>query len=61
MKKRMPASCCTDARDMVFMQALLPMEAAILPARERMRYGTLNMVPRAYDAGRRQGLQHAKI
>jgi len=37
--------------DIVFLPALTPMEAAVLPARERETYGVLRMIGRAYDAG----------
>lgn len=57
---RMPAY----PADMVFLAALTPMEAAVLPAQERTpkrTYGVLRMVPRAWEAGSRTAPQRAKI
>jgi len=49
--------------DVVFLPALTPMEAAVLPAREKRTYGVLGMIRRAGDAGERfcEGDQRAKI
>lgn len=57
---RMPA----DLDGVVFLPALTPMEAAVLPARERPErkaYGALRMVPTAWEAGARAGTQRTKI
>ena len=57
---RMPS--CADS--VVFLPALTPMEAAVLPARERMErrtYGALRMVPTAWEAGMRRSPQRTKI
>ena len=43
----------------IFLPALTPMEAAVLPARRA--YGVLRMVPRAWEAGERRGNQRTKI
>ena len=61
MKKRLASMRAADTRDVVFQQALLPMEAAVLPARERVRYGALSMIPRAFEASLRRQDQRAKI
>lgn len=46
----------------VFLPALTPLEACVLPARERRRpYGVLRMVPGAWEAGERKTPQRAKI
>ena len=48
----------------IFLPALTPMEAAVLPAQERPErrvYGVLRMVPRAWEAGERRGNQRTKI
>lgn len=48
----------------IFLPALTPMEAAVLPARERPErkpYGVLRMVPGAWEAGERQARQRTKI
>ena len=37
--------------NVVFMPALTPLEAAVLPARDKESYGTLGMIRRAYEAG----------
>ena len=49
--------------DIVFMPALTPLEAAVLPARERETYGTLGMIRYACEAGeiRQSCAQRAKI
>jgi len=59
-KMRQPGAGCMDV---VFMPALTPLEAAVLPARERKTYGTLSMIPCAYQAGEaeRGRCQRAKI
>lgn len=61
MKKSILSARFPSCRDVAFQKALEPMEAAVLPAREHMRYGTLSMVPRAYDALRSMDNQRAKI
>ena len=61
MKKKL-RSGRTDA--VVFMPALTPLEASVLPAMERKDkklYGTLSMVRRAYDAGDCATAQRTKI
>ena len=58
LKMRQEATC---RGDVVFMPALTPLEAAVLPAQERAAYGVLRMVRRAYDAGIACGSQRAKI
>ena len=48
----------------IFLPALTPMEAAVLPAQERPErraYGVLRMVPGAWEAGERRGNQRTKI
>ena len=35
----------------VFMPALTPLEASVIPAREKESYGTLGMIRHAYEAG----------
>jgi len=45
----------------VFLPAITPLEAAVLPAMERAPYGTLRMIRRACDAGMPQPAQRAKI
>jgi len=59
-KMRKTAVRCSDV---VFMPALMPLEAAVLPAQERKTYGVLDMIPCAYEAGdaERCGDQRAKI
>ena len=59
-KMRHPAICCTNV---VFMPALTPFEASVLPAKERETYGVLGIIPHAYEAGRPVcgGSQRAKI
>lgn len=50
--------------DVIFLPALTPIEAAVLPARERPErkpYGVLHMVPGAWEAGERQARQRTKI
>ena len=49
--------------NVVFMPALTPLEAAVIPAREKESYGTLGMIRRAYEAGDAadRGFQRAKI
>lgn len=59
MKKRMPHM---PADQVVFLPALTPLEAAVLPARERPRaYGVLRMVRSAWEAGERPRPQRTKI
>ena len=58
LKMRQEAACCEDV---VFMPALTPLEAVVLPAQERAAYGVLHMVRHAYDAGISFGPQRAKI
>ena len=61
MKKKL-RSGRTDA--VVFMPALTPLEASVLPAMEKKdkkRYGTLSMVRHAYDAGDCAPAQRTKI
>lgn len=56
--RRMP----TDA--VVFMPAITPLEASVLPAVERKdgkAYGTLSMIRCAHDAGNCARAQRAKI
>lgn len=48
----------------IFLPALTPMEAAVLPAQERPErraYGVLRMVPGAWEAGERRSNQRTKI
>ena len=48
----------------IFLPALTPMEAAVLPAQERPErraYGVLRMVPGAWEAGEQQARQRTKI
>lgn len=48
----------------IFLPALTPMEAAVLPAQERPErraYGALRMVPTAWEAGARRSGQRTKI
>ena len=48
----------------IFLPALMPMEAAVLPAQERPErraYGVLRMVPGAWEAGERRNSQRTKI
>ena len=49
--------------NVVFMPALTPLEAAVIPAREKESYGTLGMIRHAYEAGDAvcRGVQRAKI
>ena len=46
-QRSMPASVGRTA----FLPAITPLEAAVLPAAEKRAYGTLSMIPCAYDAG----------
>ena len=50
MIKMMPKTEA-DRAEVIFVPALTPLEAAVLPAREKETYGTLSMVRRAYEAG----------
>ena len=64
MKKKLQSRRMqTDA--VVFMPALTPLEASVLPALEALErkkpYGTLSMVRRAYDAGDCAAAQRTKI
>ena len=57
---RMP----TYSDGVIFLPALTPMEAAVLPAQERPErraYGVLRMVPGAWEAGERRNSQRTKI
>ena len=48
----------------IFLPALMPMEAAVLPAQERPErraYGVLRMVPGAWEAVERRNSQRTKI
>ena len=48
----------------IFRPALSPLEASVLPAREKMTYGVLGMIRRAYEAGEKTPepfFQRAKI
>lgn len=61
MKKRMP---CMPVGQVIFLPALTPLEACVLPARERPQrrpYGVLHMVKSAWEAGERPAPQRAKI
>ena len=60
VKKTRLRKCCAD---IVFMPALTPLEAAVLPAQEREIYGTLGMVRYACEAeeGQQRRDQRAKI
>ena len=40
--------------DVVFLPALMPLEAAVLPAQERKTYGMLNMIRYACEAGKEE-------
>ena len=58
--QRMPAYPVS----VIFLPALTPMEASVLPAQERPErktYGVLRMVPTAWEAGARRTPQRAKI
>lgn len=61
MKRKAP---CMPAGPVIFLPALTPLEASVLPARERPErrpYGVLRMVKSAWEAGERQAPQRAKI
>ena len=60
MKKRSDERQKACMNEVIFRQALMPLEAAIIPARER-RFGTLSMVPRAYEMPLQRNNQRAKI
>ena len=47
--------------DVVFMPALTPLEASVLPAQERKTYGVLRTIRRACDAGKDDLPQRTKI
>jgi len=61
IKKMRQLPSCRAA--VVFMPALTPMEAAVLPAQERKTYGTLGMIRYAYEAAGAESCrpQRAKI
>ena len=48
---KMMMKTASDCAEVIFVPALTPLEAAVLPAREKETYGTLSMVRRAYEAG----------
>ena len=50
-----------DARDIVFRPAMMPLEAAVIPAGDRAYIGALSMAPHAYEAIERRKNQRAKI
>ena len=54
MKKKGKRTASVLAREIVFREALLPMEASVLPAQKRTYVGALRLVPRAYDAAQDQ-------
>ncbi len=61
MKKKL-RSGQTAYDAVVFLPAITPLEAAVLPAMERSSYyGTLRMIRRACGAGEPQPAQRAKI
>ena len=61
MKKRLKNSNETWVREVIFYPAVTPMEAAVIPAREKMRYGALRMAPHAWEALEKRENQRAKI
>ena len=61
MRKKGKTARLICTRDIIFEKALLPMEAAVLPAEEKKRYGVLAMVPRAWEAAENEKGQRAKI
>jgi len=64
MKKNQHSAAPRSA-DVVFRQAITPLEASVLPAIEKGSYGTLRMIRYAREAGRDEaraaGNQRAKI
>ncbi|MBR5302097.1 MAG: hypothetical protein IKU38_04620 [Clostridia bacterium] len=61
MKKRKEPMRRIEAERVIFREALMPMEAAILPAQCRRITGTLSMIPRVCDAVEGSADQRAKI
>lgn len=52
MRKRKRSGFLPDTAGMAFYPALEPLEAAVLPARAAGAYGTLALIPRAWEAGK---------
>ena len=60
MRKRYDMQRKACMNEVIFRQALMPLEAASIPAQEG-RFGTLSMVPRACEVPVHRGDQRAKI
>ena len=59
MKRKMMRK--ESMREVIFRPAVTPLEAAVIPAGEKQRYGALSMVPRACEAPFWRENQRAKI